>query len=246
MRLRDGSEVADPRLGRLVGSDPRSANYPLRALVRAEYYERTRLWYLPSTVPPLNQGERGSCVGMGVTNELRYTPVPIPIPGDPNVFAEQEIYWGAQRRDGLPGGAYPGAENDGGLYEGTYVTAGLEEARARGYITEYRWAESEPDLAIGLGWVGPAVIGVNWHEGMMDVDDCGYLWPDGQVVGGHCVCVVGFSVKRGDYTIAQSWGGWGMHGSGRARVTRPVMARLLAENGEAAIVTGRARPKATS
>lgn len=238
MRLRDGSEVADPRLGRIPQFDPRSRGYGVRAVLPTAWqHEKSRMWYLPSTAPVLDQGREGSCVGHGITNELRFTPVPVA--GLDSRFAVEQIYWPAQRADEWEGGAYPGADP---VYEGTSVLAGIKAAAALGYYREYRWCFSEKDLALAVGYLGPVVIGVNWHEGMTDVDEDGYIHPTGPVLGGHCVVVVGFSRTRADYTALNSWGPtWGVRG--RCRIRRDDLASLLAADGEAAVITRRTRPQ---
>lgn len=181
-----------------------------------------------------------NCVGFGVTNELRYTPQPnVRLDGR---FAVEQIYWPAQQIDPWDGGAYPGARP---VYEGTSVLAGVKTAAALGWYKEYRWAFSELDLALAVSFVGPAVIGVPWHDGMFDPDEQGFLNPAGAVVGGHCVLVIGINTQAkqrgGFYTIMNSWGrNWADRG--RAKISRGDMARLLANDGEACIITSRARP----
>jgi hypothetical protein len=236
--MRDGTEVADPRLGRLVQFDARSRGFPVRAVLPTTWqHERSRMWYLPSTAPVLDQGREGSCVGHGITNELRFTPVPAV--GLDSRFAVEQIYWPAQRIDEWDGGSYPGADP---FYEGTSVLAGIKAAVALGYYREYRWCFGEKDLALAVGYLGPVVIGVNWHENMTFTDEEGYIHPTGPVLGGHCVVVVGFSRARGDYTIMNSWGpSYGVRG--RCRIGRADLASLLAADGEACIPVGRVRPK---
>lgn len=56
----------------------------------------------------------------------------------------------------------------------------------------------------------------------------------GQVEGGHCVLVHGYSVKSDSYRIRNSWGpGWGVGGG--ALISRVDMVRLLADGGEACV-----------
>lgn len=235
-------------LGRRPQFDPRSRDYPVRAaLRRSQEFVLSRRWYLPSTAEVLDQGADGACVGFAVANELRYTPTPVDrLPGGRRVdgrYAIEQIYWPAQRIDPWDGGAYPGADP---VYEGTSVLAGIKAAAAAGWYREYRWAFSEHDLALAVSHLGPAVIGIPWYERMFTPDPGGFLIPDGEMVGGHAVLVIGINVQRGGFfTIANSWGrGWADRG--RAKISRADMARLLAEDGEACIITGRARPKAGS
>lgn len=232
-----------PGLGRRVQFDERSRAFPIRALLADDRLPVTRRWWIPSRVPVLDQGSEGACVGFGVTNELRCTPVAAI--GLDARFAREQIYWPAQQIDPWPGGAYPGAAPH---YEGTSVLAGVQVAARAGWYREYRWAFGEDDLARAVSHVGPAILGLPWYETMFDPDRDGYLNPGGAVAGGHCVLAIGINTRRdqgrGAYVIYNSWGpDWGDRG--RAWITRADMARLLAQDGEACIPTVRARPKAS-
>lgn len=239
-RLKNGATVADPRLDRLVQFDEASRAFPVtaklpRAVRRAG--PATRMWRLGPNEPVLDQGSEGACVGFGVTNELRFNPVAVR--GLDDVFARERIYWVAQRDyDAWTGGAYPGAKP---FYEGTSVLAGLKAAQAAGYVSEYRWAFGEADLALATSYIGPCVLGLKWWTGMFGPDRHGFLRPTGQVEGGHCVLCIGLNMRSGYYTIYNSWGpDWGR--KGKAKISRVDMAALLADEGEAAIITGRTRP----
>ena len=233
-------------LGRRVQFDPRSRDYPVRAALRwGEEHIISRRWYLPSTAEVVEQGSDGACVGFAVANELRYTPSPVDrLPGGGRVdnrYAVERIYWPAQRVDPWDGGAYPDASP---FYEGTSVLAGVKAAAAAGWYGEYRWAFSEFDLAMAVSHIGPAIIGIPWYERMFYPDGRGFLIPDGEVVGGHAVLVIGINTQDGGhFAVMNSWGrGWGDRG--RAKISRVDMVKLLAEDGEACIITRRTRPKA--
>ncbi len=242
--LRDGTTVEDARLDRLVEFDDASRSYPVTAVITATA-PVSKAWDIPAGEPVLDQGREGACVGFGVTNELRFNPVPVA--GLDATFARERIYWPAQRIDQWAGGAYPGANP---FYEGTSVLAGIKTAAAAGHYGEYRWAFGEEDLALAVAHVGPAVIGVNWYQGMFRPDYRGYLNATGKIQGGHCVLVCGIKVTRpfgaGYYTIYNSWGPtWGGRAGmapGTARIRRSTMDRLLREDGEACLITQRLTP----
>ncbi len=237
--LRDNTTVEDPRLDRIVQFDEASRAYPICAALGASQQQPvTKQWTIPQTEPVLNQGREGACVGFGVTNELRFRPHPIK--GLNETFARQRIYWPAQNIDPWPGGSYPGAAP---VYEGTSVLAGVQTAASLGYYSEYRWAFSEPELALGISHQGPAIIGVPWYSGMMQIKDKTnpIITPTGTVQGGHCVLVMGINVNESFYQIYNSWGpGWGQRG--RAYLSRAHMAKLLSERGDACVITGRLTP----
>lgn len=238
MRLRDGSSTNDARLNRIVQFDDRSRHYMARALLTADQQSpRTQLWTIPTRSPVLDQGQEGACVGFGVTNELRFRPVPVH--GLDETFARQRIYWEAQKIDPWPGGSYPGASP---VYEGTSVLAGVKAASNLGFYGEYRWAFGEPDLALAVSYLGPVILGLNWYSGMFRPDpDDHYIQPTGTIEGGHCILCIGVNVRSSYYTLYNSWGPtWGRNG--RARISRTHMAKLLAENGEACLISQRLNP----
>lgn len=235
LELKDGTRTPDARRDRLVYYDPASLNYRIRgALAPQQRQPHTTQWYAPPGTPVLDQGNEGACVAFGVTNELLFYPYPIPrLDG---TFAVQQIYWPAQRADPWPGGAYPGATP---RYDGTAVLFGIKAAAALGYYKEYRCGTSEPEMAAGVSWLGPAIIGVNWMTDMEDPDRNGVIHATGEVAGGHCTLVTGINVERGYYRIRNSWGPrWGLGGD--ALISRDDMARLLADDGECWIITQRA------
>jgi C1A family cysteine protease len=235
--LKDGTSSFDRRLDRIPAFDQRSMNFPISAALNTEQQELiSRTWTVPRGTPVLNQGEEGACCGFGVTNELLFYPVPVRKLDA--TFAREKIYWVAQRDDPWPGGSYPNATP---RYEGTSVLYAIKAASDLGYYTEYRWAASEKEMALGVGYLGPAIIGVDWYEGMFKPDSKGFIHPTGDKMGGHCTLVIGVNVKAGYYTIHNSWGpSWG--DNGRAKIRREDMAKLMAANGEVCIITGRTLP----
>lgn len=241
--LRDGSAAADNRLGRIVEFDERSREFNIRQLLDPNAVPVTKLWQIPATADQtvLDQGQEGACTGFGTTNELRFDPVAVARAdgrGLDYTFAREFIYWEAQKNDPWPGGAYPGALP---RYEGTSVLAAIKRMQALGFYTEYRWAFGERDLALTVGNVGPAVLGLNWYQGMFKPNSRGYLRPTGAIQGGHCLLCIGYDARYKYYTLYNSWGPkWGKNGT--ARVSAADMAKLLANNGEACVITGRAVP----
>lgn len=133
----------------------------------------------------LDQGQEGACVLCALTHEAAAYPYPVPgLTLDYALGAYRE----AQRRDPWPGEAYAG----------TSVLAGCLTMRDRGHYSGFRWAFSPEQLAHGLvvrekgRQRGPAAVGVQWREGSYQTDHLGLLRPSGNVVGGHCLCFLGF------------------------------------------------------
>jgi len=100
----------------------------------------------------------------------------------------------------------------------------------------YGWAFGEHQMAMGIGYKGPAVLGVNWTTGMFDTDVDGYIKPTGAIEGGHAIVCPKVSVSGDYYELHNSWGkGWGVNG--RARMKRGAMAELLTADGECCFPT---------
>lgn len=97
-KLRDGSEVADKRLARLVLFDKRSRKFPIRKTITAKK-PRSFTW---SCGKHLNQGVEGACVGFSCTHELIARPASVS--GLAEKFAREQIYWEAQKIDPWEGG----------------------------------------------------------------------------------------------------------------------------------------------
>ena len=229
-RIRGGIRTDDYRLDRIPSHDPRNHEFPVRHAIAKAAKPRSYTWSCPIN---LDQGKDGACVGFGIAHELAAKPVVVR--GITDQFALKRIYWEAQKIDGWEGGAYPGAKP---FYEGTSVLAGVKVAHAMGAMESYRWAYTLPDLVLGVGYAGPAVIGVDWYEGMFDPDSSGFLHATGRVAGGHCTLIVGVSLPRQAFRIHNSWGkGWGE--AGRAWLPFTDMERLLRNGGEACFFVGR-------
>lgn len=236
--LKDGTSTSDRRLDRIPAFDRRTLAFPVREALNAEQQTLvSQQWTAPAGTPVLDQGAEGACTGFGVTNELLYFPVAVP--GLDATFAREKIYWVAQRDDEWPGGAYPDANPQ---YEGTAVLYAIQAAVDLGYYKEYRWATSERELALGVGHLGPAIIGVDWYERMFKPDSNGFIHPTGNKAGGHCTLLTGINVNDGYYTLHNSWGpSWGTNGN--CKIKRTDMAKLLRDNGEACIITQRSVPQ---
>jgi hypothetical protein len=235
--------------------DERSLAYRIGAGV-TELPATGRIW---KHGPVLDQGREGACVGFGCAGDAAAEPVPAP--GITNQYA-LTLYRRAQRLD----------QWDGEAYSGTSVLAGCLAGRERGLWSGFRWATSAEELAAGIVRTaskggGPAIIGVEWRAGSYATDALGVLRPSGDVVGGHCLLVLGFvpaGVEQGGrlegqlmeaglwdgylsvggpvFVILNSWGpGFGKQGL--ALVPVDVVRGWFRAGGEFAIPVERALPK---
>lgn len=107
-------------------------------------------------------------------------------------------------------------------------------------VLEYRWARTVDEVRAGIAAGVPVAIGVTWYTGYDTPTRRGSEWwlpggAAGRVRGGHSVCLYGASDRRQAFRLCNSWG------ASYPLVWLPYSAleRLLAENGEAALVTDR-------
>jgi len=220
--VKGGLVTLDPRLDRVPQFDVRSLDYPITATLEAKR-PRSYTW---QGGPVTDQGREGACVGHGWTGDLTARPVPVVVP-NPGDYAYR-LYRRCQQIDEWPGEAY----------SGTSVLAGAKELTARGLIKSYAWAFGLSDLVLGIGYRGPAVLGIPWYESMYKADG-GLVTVAGDQVGGHCILARGVSVRRRTFLLRNSWGtGWGRGGD--ALIGWDDLERLLHEGGEACIPTIRA------
>jgi hypothetical protein len=147
----------------------------------------------------LNQGMESACVGFAWSQFLQSEPHPYKIKGiKPFDFAMQ-VYREAQKID-----QWPGEEPE---YYGTSVEAGYSVLFSRGLVSdELQWATSIGQICQYINLYGPVVIGTNWYEGMMILDELGYVRPSGLNSGGHCYLCVGFDAVSQDRHFVNSWG----------------------------------------
>jgi hypothetical protein len=207
--------------GRVEQFDDRSRFYGISHALAAPQLQEpvTKMWDVPPPAP-LDQGQTSKCVGYSWTHRLISDQVR-------NMGSAEAgyIYKTARTIDGLPD-----------RQPGTSVLAGAKVVQRQGFITGYRWAFSEPELAAAIAFQGAAILGVQWTADMETPDAGDFITPTGPVVGGHAILCVGIDVEHGFYTLVNSWGPrWGY--TGRVRIRRTDMATLLGNRGEACIPT---------
>lgn len=222
--LKGGYITTDPRLDRIPQFDNRNLRYLSNRLEQS--IERIEKYW--DVTNNLDQGYEGACVGFGFAHEAVAEP-------NPNRWLTNKdarnLYWEAQKVDDWEGGSYPDADP---FYEGTSVLAGAKVFKDRGFFDEYKWTYDVDELILAVGYDGPAVIGIEWYEGMIDTDWNGYVHVSGPSLGGHCILVNEVSPNNGYFGLWNSWGpSWGE--MGRAKVSFDDMAKLMENTGEAVI-----------
>lgn len=210
--------MRDRIFGRYPEFDERSRQYPIRALIARGSVPRSYTW---SCGVVLDQGSYPACVGYSICHEAVARPVLVQRVTSATALA---LYRRAQQLDEWAG------EN----YDGTSVLGGMKAATEKQWYAEYRWAFGEADLCLAVGYKGPAVLGINWYDGMYEPNAQGIIQVSGTVLGGHAILCNGYNAKTKLYRLHNSWGAaWGKNGE--CFLSKADMARLLAEDGEACI-----------
>jgi hypothetical protein len=209
--------------------DPRSLDFGVRSRLVGSAPITDHVWPVG---PVLDQGKEGECVGCGVVDAANVLELVAGQRAGLGIADAASVYHRAQQIDDIPG------EN----YTGTSVLAGMQAAVEAGYFGGYLWAFGTRDIAQAVLQVGPVIIGIPWCSGMYDTGPGGLVQVAGDVVGGHCLAVVGIRLKGpqgqpGPYfTWMNSWGPtYGDHGLGY--IHHKDLAGLLRGTGEAAVPT---------
>lgn len=204
--------------------DPKSRMFGIKSTSSSR---TTRYW---QTIGTLDQGSEGACVGHGVTGALMTPPTRLGLP-HPQQTAFG-MYFGSRRID----------EWEGEDYDGTSVNAGMKLARELGLITSWRWAFGVEELRTAVLEEGSVVIGIYWYESMYKTEASGLVKAEGEIVGGHCLLVNGYSsnrsvggVKGPFFRWKNSWGNeYGVQ-KGHGYVPYDTMNKLLQMDGECAV-----------
>lgn len=255
MELKSGFVTTDPRLDRLPAFDEASRGFMARSIVMGAepIIEKKPRSYTHNISYWLNQGSEGRCVEYSICHDLLARPVMVDPRFITDILAGKKIYWPSQRDDYWQGGSYPGAVPQ---YEGTSVLHGVKTAAALGFYGEYRWAFTLQEAILSLGYVGPLLLGINWHPGMFNTDQNGFIHPTGPVAGGHAILAhavkivwldpqgpkvwANVDLNRSYIVLHNSWGNlWGVNG--RAKLTLAEFDLLRRAQGEVCVIPPQSR-----
>lgn len=185
------------QLGRQRVHDPRSKQFPARALInRDSWVSKTIRIYDPSPNPNQCHGECtgvAKCVQMNAAGN-RVSGVVF------NMDQAHKFYHTATTMDPFKGTWPPDDTGSSGL-------ASAKAAQALGIGKDYLHVFNGADEIVQLIQQGHVVsVGTWWYEGMMTPDEHGIIEPTGNQVGGHQYGVFGYNVA-GDMVKLRCW--WG-------------------------------------
>ena len=213
------------KFGRLVQHDPRSREFAAAGPVT----KRSVVW--GHHAPVLDQGNLGSCTG-NATAQLINTD-PFIKSRTHGYLTEQDavaIYSLGTKLDGMQGTYPPDDTGSSGL--------GVAKAGVKlGYFTAYKHAFGFDHFTAVLQ-TQPVIVGTNWYSAMMNPDSHGFVYPKGQVEGGHEYLALGVNYEQQFVTFLNSWGdGWSKQG--RFFMSFASVKQLLAEQGDVTVPTGK-------
>lgn len=242
-------------LGRIPNFDPRSRDFQVRTLLRADGVTKPRS-YRWKPGPVLNQGATGQCVGFSGAGELAARPVRWPADYDLGSL----LYELCCRRDPWP-------QNDNlDRSFGTDVLTLMKVMRELKFIPAFHWCGAGSgnvveDEALSVGYRGPAIRGTVWLNSMFDTASDGRIIvdPTSGEAGGHAYVIFGKSIvwkstslpasptmayvdrKKCKSWVVNSWGenGFGVAGIGYMNFDDDEY--LLETGGESAIPEMRQR-----
>jgi len=211
--------AAGRRLGRHIWHDERSLLHPAPRAPGVVSVQHA------ATGLPLNQGDTGSCTANALCGALNSAP---DFMG--HVQTEVNAITLYERETADEGYPYP-AYDPGG--------SGLAVCRA---AVELGWIRSYTH-AFGLQYalqalvLRPVITGVNWYSSFdtPDADGVVSIAPGAVVRGGHEVVADGIDAPNQLVWLWQSWGAWGLNGTGRFAWSFATWERLLSEQGDVTV-----------
>jgi hypothetical protein len=172
-----------------------------------------RIWDFPSS--PLDQGMTSHCCGFSMASFGISSPVNDKFTSDDG----HKFYYVCKAIDGEP-------QNEEGSTIRTVARALVKVGR----ISTYAFAYSPDDVRKWILDKGPVIAGTVWTGGMMYPTRTGEVVPTGSELGGHAYLINGYA--DGYYICQNSWGRWGLNGTGRFLLSDKNFAALFRANGE--------------
>lgn len=216
----------DPRLGRHVVHDERNKGFRAvapRALPELHDVSHNRRGRR------LNQGQLGGCTFFSLCHALKCMPLWRGAKHYPRLTSATAVrgYSRATELDPFSG-TYPPDDT------GSSGQAACQAAIEMGLLARYEWSFGGAEARAAL-LDQPIMQGTVWTEGMSNPDKDGRIHPTGAPMGGHEYTLIGMDVERRRVWLWQTWGRWGLNGSGMAYLTWEDQDDLLAQMGDVVV-----------
>lgn len=216
--------IEDKRLGRHVFHDERSKNYEAAQAAKVKSVSHAFHGL------PLDQGAVGSCTAEAACGALNTKPTSDKLKGAVagHIFTQDDAYklYGLETEN--EGEPWP--PNDPG---GTGLWV-CKAAKQLGWISSYHHAFGL-QMALRALVLRPNIWGMNWYQGFDHPDKDGLVKISGQVRGGHEILAVEIDAGQQMVGFVNSWGAWGLDGTGRFYVGFGDLERLLGEQGDVTV-----------
>jgi hypothetical protein len=207
-------------LGRHVEHDPRSREFEAETATRIISVKHD------ATGLPLDQGDKGACTAYATCAALNSSP-----------DFKGRVYTGTDgdhlysRETAEEGEPWP--PNDPG---GTGLRV-CKAAKELGWISRYTHCFSL-NSALRALVLRPVITGISWYSSFDTPDpDTGIcsITDSAFVRGGHEICADEIDADKELVWLWQSWGKWGLDGSGRFAFSFATWGRLLSEHGDVTV-----------
>lgn len=236
---------ADPRLGRHVRHDSRSARYAVGVLPR----DAIKKVHWARRIPILDQLDLGKCTAEALTgargtdNAAGQGLTSVDISPAAASKSSGFLTAGMHALDDTFSTAFYSVETRGDAYPGQYpptdtgsdALGAMKAAELLALAIQYQHAFSYT-AAVSAVQSGPLLWGTEWLNSMFDPDSKGYLVVDTSsgVAGGHELILSGYDPETDDWDIDNSWNeSWGLDGS--AKITGAKLKYLLSQDGDATL-----------
>lgn len=233
---------ADPRLGRHIQHDSRSARYavgvlPRRAIAKVKWARR---------IPILDQLSLGKCTAEALTgargtdNAAGTGLTSVDISAAAAAKSSGFFTAGTHTLNDAFSTAFYSVETRGDAYPGQYpptdtgsdALGAMKGAQLLGLAAQYQHAFSYT-AAVSAIQSGPLLWGTEWLNSMYDPDASGHLMVDTKsgVAGGHELVLTGYDPETDDWDGDNSWNeSWGLDGS--FKIAGAKLKYLLGQDGD--------------
>lgn len=221
----------DRRLGRHVNHDYRSRAFAYQAPAKLDLQDVEHQRHIPI----FNQGDLGKCVpssGLGMLGTGQYYAAYQDLgfrPYDLTDSGATQAYRDVTHADPFPGEWEPEDTGSDGLSMAKLLKT---KAVISGYLHIFTM-----DAFLAALQKGPVSVGTWWRRDMFTPSAEGLITPGGVYDGGHQYTAVQYLKARGWVGFDQSWGRWGLRGTGRFYMEAEKFGSLLAEDGDGIVYT---------